>query len=123
MGDGHWLNVGGNNAVTTGGLSLADLNFTEGTGAYDSLSGGRAVRWVKPCSDSSCEFPRRFVQLAPGMLTSVRTGEWTEDQDGIPLNRWYPTLETLEDGSVMIIGGELYGGFVNSVNQKQSVPS
>lgn len=55
MGDGNWLNVGGNNAVTTGGLSLADLNLTEGTGAYDSLSGGRAVRWMKPCSDLNCE--------------------------------------------------------------------
>lgn len=39
------------------------------------------------------------------------------------IHRWYPTLETVEDGSVMIIGGEMYGGFVNSPNQKQSVPT
>jgi hypothetical protein len=76
-------------------------------------------------------------------LTSRRAGNWTEDVDGIPKNRWYPSLETLEDGSVMIIGGEvrllsllgrpsltlcspctqLWGGFVNSVNQNQSVAS
>lgn len=43
--------------------------------------------------------------------------------NGIPISRWYPTVETLEDGSVIIIGGELYGGFVNSVNQKQSNPT
>lgn len=31
--------------------------------------------------------------------------------------RWYPTLETLEDGSAIILGGCLWGGYVNSPNQ------
>lgn len=31
--------------------------------------------------------------------------------------RWYPTLETLEDGSLIIIGGNQWGGFVNSAGQ------
>lgn len=58
---------------------------------------------MTPCSDGTCN--------------------WTADLDGIPVNRWYPSLETLEDGSVIVIGGEMYGGFVNSVNQHQSTPS
>lgn len=105
MGNGSWLNVGGNQAVTSLGVADNDVtqNITEGQGAYDDFSGGRATRVLTPCSDDSCN--------------------WTEDVDGIPVNRWYPYLETLEDGSVIIIGGELYGGFVNSVNQHQSVPT
>lgn len=31
--------------------------------------------------------------------------------------RWYPTLENLEDGSLIIIGGNKWGGFVNSEDQ------
>ncbi|KAL8283502.1 hypothetical protein RQP46_005605 [Phenoliferia psychrophenolica] len=106
MGNGSWLNVGGNQAVTTGGNSDVQENITAATtnsGAYDDLNGGRATRVITPCSDETCN--------------------WSEDVDGIPINRWYPTLETLEDGSVIVIGGEMYGGFVNSVNQRQSVPT
>ncbi|KAK4703171.1 hypothetical protein P7C70_g3046, partial [Phenoliferia sp. Uapishka_3] len=103
MGNGSWLSVGGNNAVTTMGVSDSTEGLKEGTGAYDDYSGGRATRVITPCANQTCT--------------------WTEDIDGIPLNRWYPTLETIEDGSVMIIGGELWGGFVNSVSQMQSVPT
>ncbi|KAM0748117.1 DUF1929-domain-containing protein [Meredithblackwellia eburnea MCA 4105] len=103
LGNGTWVNVGGNQAVTTMGVADADVNITKGQGAYDDYDGGRSVRVITACSDDSCN--------------------WTEDVDGIPQNRWYPSLETLEDGSVIIIGGELYGGFVNSVNQHQSVPT
>ncbi|KAJ3560349.1 hypothetical protein NP233_g10894 [Leucocoprinus birnbaumii] len=31
--------------------------------------------------------------------------------------RWYPTLETLEDGSMIILGGCRWGGYVNDANQ------
>ncbi|KAG9126913.1 hypothetical protein FRC07_001419 [Ceratobasidium sp. 392] len=40
--------------------------------------------------------------------------EWTMDPVAMTTRRWYPTVETLEDGSAMIIGGNQYGGFVNS---------
>lgn len=103
MGNGSWLNVGGNNAVTTLGVSVANVNITEGGGAYGDFSGGRTIRVLTPCSDGGCS--------------------WTEDVDGMPINRWYPSLETLPTGEMLIMGGELYGGFVNSVNQHQSVPT
>ena len=95
MGNGSWLNVGGNNAVTTMGVALDTIGIAEGGGAYNAFDGGRSTRVMTPCADATCN--------------------WTEDEDGIPINRWYPSLETLEDGSVIVIGGELYGGFVNSV--------
>lgn len=87
MGNGSWLNVGGNQAIVAGGVASSDANVTEGAGVYDDYSGGRATRVITPCDDETCN--------------------WTEDVDGIPLNRWYPSLETLEDGSVIIIGGEV----------------
>jgi Glyoxal oxidase N-terminus len=31
-------------------------------------------------------------------------------------NRWYPTLEPLEDGRIIIIGGNKWGGFINDAN-------
>ncbi|KAG9014896.1 hypothetical protein FRB94_009054 [Tulasnella sp. JGI-2019a] len=31
--------------------------------------------------------------------------------------RWYPTLETLQDGSIIIIGGNQWGGYVNDAGQ------
>jgi hypothetical protein len=66
--------------VTTGGVSDSALNITESTstGAYKDLSGGRAQRLITPCDDEKCT--------------------WYDDLDGMPLNRWYPSLETLEDG-------------------------
>jgi hypothetical protein len=41
----------------------------------------------------------------------------------MPENRWYPSVETMLNGSAMIIGSELCGGFVNSVDQVQSTPT
>ncbi|ORY73590.1 hypothetical protein BCR35DRAFT_333603 [Leucosporidium creatinivorum] len=71
LGNGSWLNVGGNNAVTTGGTCV-----------------------------------------------------WHDDPDFMDeAERWYPTLEAVEDGSNIIMGGELWGGFVNSVDQMQNTPT
>ncbi|KAG6810066.1 hypothetical protein H0H92_013500 [Tricholoma furcatifolium] len=64
MGNGTWLNVGGNQAVTYGGAAAASQN---GGGPYDDPDGRQS--------------------------------------------------ETLEDGSIMIIGGCTNGGYVNSANQ------
>lgn len=56
------------------------MNITESlkSGAYSDLSGGRAQRLMTPCSNDTCT--------------------WFDDLDGMPLNRWYPFLETIEDG-------------------------
>ncbi|SCZ96458.1 BZ3500_MvSof-1268-A1-R1_Chr8-2g10206 [Microbotryum saponariae] len=98
LGNGSWINLGGNQAITTGGTNTSD-----GTGAYKDYAGGRTVRILTPSDDGGAE--------------------WYEDKYGMPVNRWYPYIETLETGDVVIFGGELYGGFVNDVGGHQNVPT
>lgn len=89
LGNGTWLNVGGNQAVGPGGL-------TSDAWVYGNDDGGRAVRLFDPCDDENCEFREDYEMTT---------------------RRWYPTLETLEDGSIIIIGGCDFGGYVNDANQ------
>ncbi|KAI0779446.1 copper radical oxidase [Fomes fomentarius] len=91
LGNGTWLNVGGNQAVKKGGVQADSQN---GGGEYDDPDGGKSL--VNPCDDESCE--------------------WTLSAD-MSTRRWYPTLETLEDGSAIILGGCDWGGYVNQKEQ------
>ncbi|KAK7692517.1 hypothetical protein QCA50_004145 [Cerrena zonata] len=93
LGNGTWVNVGGNQAVTFGGLQAASQN---GGGPYDDPDGGQSIRLLNPCEDSKCDWT-----LVEPMTT----------------RRWYPTVEQLEDGTLFIIGGCDFGGFVNSADQ------
>ncbi|QRV94399.1 glyoxal oxidase [Ceratobasidium sp. AG-Ba] len=91
LGNGTWLNVGGNPAVTTGGVTIKP----PGTGPYKDFDGGLAMRLITPKEDG--------------------TAEWLDDPKlYLTTRRWYPTLETLSDGTMIIIGGNAKGGFVNS---------
>ncbi|GAA5859156.1 hypothetical protein JCM8547_008892 [Rhodosporidiobolus lusitaniae] len=100
MGNGSWVNIGGNAAVGPLGIGLA----ADSPNPYGSTDGGRAVRMFTPCTDGNCE--------------------WLDDfASAMPLSRWYPTVEALEDGTVVIIGGELYGSFVNTPQGLQNVPT
>lgn len=93
LGNGTWLNVGGNQAVTYGGeTALSQI----GAPPYGDSDGGRSVRLLNPCDDGTCN--------------------WAMDQP-LSSRRWYPTLETLEDGSAIILGGCQWGGFVNDAAQ------
>ena len=103
MGNGTWLNVGGNQAVTTGGNSPTGINQA-GAAPYDGWDGGKALRILDPCDDESCD--------------------WLDDPAlYMTSRRWYPTLETLEDGSAMIFGGCEWGGYVNFDNNNQNNPT
>ncbi|CAE6524828.1 unnamed protein product [Rhizoctonia solani] len=93
LGNGTWLNVGGNQAVTWGGLTAASQ--TDTSSPYYNGDGGKAIRLLDPCQDKKCN--------------------WVETT--MTTRRWYPTLETLADGSMIIIGGNQWGGFVNSAGQ------
>ncbi|KAH9892649.1 DUF1929-domain-containing protein [Cubamyces lactineus] len=94
LGDGTWLNVGGNMAVTTGGATADNQNT--GGQPYEDPDGAKSIRLLKPCDDGNCQ--------------------WAMQQP-MTTRRWYPTLETLDDGSVIILGGCQWGGFVNDANQ------
>ncbi|OJA12656.1 hypothetical protein AZE42_08700 [Rhizopogon vesiculosus] len=93
LGNGTWLNVGGNQAVTYGGVTAqSEL----GGLPYDDSDGGQSIRMLNPCDGQNCDWV---------LLTPMTT------------RRWYPTLETLQDGSIIIFGGCGYGGYVNDAAQ------
>ncbi|CED84971.1 Immunoglobulin-like fold [Phaffia rhodozyma] len=96
LGNGTWLNVGGNQAITWGGLTAASQT---GGQPYDDFDGGKAIRLLDPCDNSTA-------------------CEWNDDQSlYMTTRRWYPTLETLEDGRIIIVGGCSWGGYVNTEAQ------
>ncbi|KAH8814623.1 glyoxal oxidase [Flagelloscypha sp. PMI_526] len=93
MADGTWLNVGGNQAVKENGDAAESQT---GGGVYDDPDGRNSIRTLKPCDSGTCDW-----KIAGAMTT----------------RRWYPTLETLATGDVIILGGCQYGGYVNAASQ------
>ncbi|KAG8885557.1 hypothetical protein FRB98_001747 [Tulasnella sp. 332] len=92
LGNGTWINVGGNPAIQWGGVNTPNDGVS---GPYFDADGGKAIRILQPCDDESCN----WIDDPANYMTTAR---------------WYPTLETLQDGSIIIIGGDTYGGYVNS---------
>ncbi|GAA6043740.1 hypothetical protein JCM8097_000504 [Rhodosporidiobolus ruineniae] len=93
LGNGTWINIGGNQAIGYGGLNANPL-----TGPYQDGDGGKATRRLDVCDDESCD--------------------WVDDGSNyMTTKRWYPTLETLEDGTMIVIGGCDWGGYVNDAGQ------
>ena len=101
LGDGRWISVGGNVGVTTGGAGGGGPDSNPpyyGGPPYNDYDGGYAVRLLSPCDDSNCQ--------------------WNDSSSNyLKSRRWYPTVEPIDDGSVIIIGGALWGGFVNAGEQ------
>ncbi|TFY64242.1 hypothetical protein EVG20_g6011 [Dentipellis fragilis] len=93
LGNGTWVNAGGNQAVTYGGVTAQSQTAEK---PYNDADGGKSLRLLDPCDDGECNW--------------VLAGN-------LPSRRWYPSLETLEDGSLLIIGGCEWGGFVNDAAQ------
>ncbi|KAL8277617.1 hypothetical protein RQP46_010049 [Phenoliferia psychrophenolica] len=94
LGNGTWINVGGNQAVGPGGLNVNSKDQV----SYDDGDGGKALRSLNVCTDAKCD--------------------WTDDGSNyMTTRRWYPTLETLQDGTIIIIGGCDWGGYVNDIGQ------
>ena len=56
LGNGTWINVGGNNAVGAGGATLPDAQQTTGSGPYQVHDGGLAMRFLDPCDDENCKW-------------------------------------------------------------------
>ncbi|KAF5385893.1 hypothetical protein D9615_002586 [Tricholomella constricta] len=93
MGNGTWVNIGGNQAVTYGGEAAPSQH---GGGPYNNPDGRRSIRLLNPCDDGNCDW----------ILSPVSSAQ-----------RWYPTIETLEDGTLIILGGCRNGGYVNDAYQ------
>jgi Glyoxal oxidase N-terminus len=86
LSNGTLLNIGGNPVVSdkTGPADFGDVN------------GLQAVRMFNPCDDGQCDMMEQ-----PGRIRLASP-------------RWYNTVTRLDDGSVMIIGGSLKGGWMNN---------
>lgn len=104
LGNGTWVVFGGNQPVTTDGIAVAD------GGAYMNTDGGTAIRMINPCDDESCEWIQGETSYD---ITAQNTGGYLQ----MTGRRWYPMVETLEDGSLIIIGGDKNGGYVNTAAQ------
>jgi hypothetical protein len=86
LSNGTLLNIGGNPVVES----------KTGSADFGDLDGLQAIRMFNPCDGGDCdilEFPDRIRLTTP---------------------RWYSSATRLEDGSVMIIGGSLKGGWMNN---------
>ena len=91
-------------AVTTNGVATTEPDN------YMNTAGGTAIRLLDACLDESCE----YVQgEQPFNQNNGDTGGFLQ----MTSRRWYPTSETLEDGSIIVIGGDKNGGYVNTQAQ------
>lgn len=90
-------------AVTTGGVA------TNEPAAYQDNDGGTAIRLLDACDDESCE----YIQGAQTYDINQDTGGWLQ----MTGKRWYPMVESLPDGSLIVIGGDKNGGYVNTAAQ------
>ncbi|QRW11955.1 glyoxal oxidase [Ceratobasidium sp. AG-Ba] len=86
LGNGTLVNVGGNPVVedATGAVDFGDKNGLQG------------IRLYTPCSDGTCDIYDNSNHLR------------------LKSPRWYATVNKLEDGSAMIIGGSTRGGWINN---------
>jgi hypothetical protein len=102
--NGSYVAFGGNGAIGPGG-NIGSVKNSAGSGAFDATygdyDGTKSIRVLNPCAsgqnfnDSSCQW---FDN--PAVLSMQR-------------QRWYSTAESLPDGSVVMIGGFVNGGYVN----------
>jgi hypothetical protein len=103
LGNGTWAVFGGNQPVTTDGVATNEL------AAYKTMTGGTAIRLLDPCDDERCE----YLQGAQTLDINADTGGYLQ----MTGKRWYPTVETLADGTLIVIGGDKNGGYVNTAVQ------
>ncbi|KAG5715587.1 Galactose oxidase [Termitomyces sp. T112] len=102
--NGSWVTFGGNGAVGRGG-NIGSQRNSAGSGAWDSeyqdFDGTKAIRILNPCTDSDS-------------LSSPKC-QWYDDPNVVSMQkrRWYSAAEALADGSVVLIGGFVNGGYVN----------
>ncbi|WFD31441.1 (methyl)glyoxal oxidase [Malassezia sp. CBS 17886] len=92
LGNGTWIVVGGNQAIGYGGEATSSV-----MAPYYDNDGRRVVRIMEPNTDGS-------------KLSWIDQVDSPNQMDS---QRWYPGIEVLADGSVVLIGGASSGGFIN----------
>ena len=103
--NGSYVTFGGNGAIGPGGNIGSQRNPGGASGAFDATyqdyDGSKSIRVLNPCTssqnfnDPSCQW---FDN--PAVLSMQK-------------KRWYSSAESLPDGSIVLIGGFVNGGYVN----------
>ncbi|KAG8771435.1 hypothetical protein FRC12_003617 [Ceratobasidium sp. 428] len=95
--NGSFATFGGNGAIGPGGNVGSQAEFGSGIfdDTYKDYDGTKAIRILNPCTDEGCQW---FDNTA---LVSMQK------------KRWYSTAEPLGDGSIILIGGFVNGGYIN----------
>ena len=97
--NGSYVTFGGNTAVGPGGDNSDPGSTIAYDPVYQDYDGTRAIRIISPCS---------------GSLNSAQC-TWYDAPNGLQMakSRWYSATEALSDGTVVIIGGFVNGGYIN----------
>ncbi|KAI0056364.1 DUF1929-domain-containing protein [Artomyces pyxidatus] len=97
--NGSFATFGGNNAVGPGGDNSAPGSTPAYDPTYQDFAGTRAIRIISPCQ---------------GDISSPACS-WYDSPNGLQMAkaRWYPGAEPLADGSVVLLGGFISGGYIN----------
>ncbi|KAL4063440.1 glyoxal oxidase [Scleroderma citrinum] len=96
--NGSYATFGGNNAISIGGGSPSSTDYDSVYGDYD---GRKAIRILNPCTNAD-DFSSSNCQWFdnPAVLSMQK-------------QRWYSAAEALADGTIVLIGGFVNGGYVN----------
>jgi len=102
--NGSYVTFGGNGAIGPGG-NIGSVKNAAGSGAFDATygdyDGTKSIRVLNPCTDS-----QNF---------NSSNCQWFDNPAVLSMQnqRWYSSAESLPDGSVVMIGGFVNGGYVN----------
>jgi hypothetical protein len=103
--NGSFVTFGGNGAIGPGGNIGSQKAPSGASGIFDDVykdfDGSKSIRLLNPCK-SSDDFTSANCQ-------------WFDDPSVLSMKkqRWYSAAEPLADGSVVLIGGFVNGGYVN----------
>lgn len=103
--NGSFATFGGNGAVGVGGGVGSQMDPAGGAAYFDdtyqNYDGRKAIRVINPCKSSD-----NFDDVSC---------QWFDNPEVLSMqkNRWYSAAEPLGDGTVVLIGGFVNGGYVN----------
>lgn len=98
LGNGTWVIAGGNQAISYGGIAIGTTGSPTDY-PYQNFDGRKALRLLEPVPNGS------------GNSSIV----WLDTPGAVQMqsDRWYPGIESLADGSMVLIGGAISGGYIN----------
>jgi hypothetical protein len=100
--NGSFVTFGGNGAVGPGG-NIGSQRNGAGSGAWDAtyqdFDGTKSIRILNPCTDN----------------ISDPTCQWFDNPAVLSMQkqRWYSAAEPLADGTIILVGGFVNGGYIN----------